>query len=168
MALDAQILLSILAHETSSGDISQTLRVTPATYSLAISDGTGANQAQVVWSESGTIPTGSSGEIDLTALADDRGTVAMTSLKAIAFKNVSAQAPISLSQPQNGAWEAGPYGTGEVGIPPGGMALFVSPTAGGWPVAAGPQIIDIANAAAFGSGLVATYDIVLIGEGTVT
>jgi hypothetical protein len=168
MALNAQILLSILAHESSSGDISQTLRATPATYSLALADGTGANQAQVVWSESGTISTGSSGEIDLTALADDRGTVTMTSLKTIAFKNVSAQAPINLDQPQSGAWETGPYGAGAVVIPPGGMALFVSPTAGGWPVAAGPQIIGMVNAAAFGSGLVAAYEIILIGEGTVT
>jgi hypothetical protein len=168
MALNAQILLSILAHESDSGDISRTLRATPTTYALALTDGTGANQAQVVWSDAGTIPVSSSNEVDLTALVDDRGTVTMTSVKAIAFKNVSSQAPIVLVQPQNAAWQTGPYGAGEVSIPPGGMALFVAPTAGGWPVAAGPQIIDITNGAAFGSGNIASYEIVLIGEGTIT
>jgi hypothetical protein len=168
MPLNAQILLSVLAHETTNGDISRTLRATPATYALALTDGTGASQAQVVWSDAGTIPTSSSGEIDLTALADDRGTIAMTSIKAIVFKNVSAQAPMSLIQPQALAWDAGPYGAGEISIPPGGMAMFVSPTAGGWPVAAGASLIDVANTAAFGSGLVASYEIILIGEGTIT
>jgi len=43
MALNAQITLSILAHETSSGDLSRTLRATPANYALSLGDGTGAN-----------------------------------------------------------------------------------------------------------------------------
>ena len=45
MALNAQIMLSILAHETSAGDMSKTLRATPATYSASLSDGTAAYQA---------------------------------------------------------------------------------------------------------------------------
>ena len=47
MALNSQINISLIAHETSSGDLSQTIRVTPASYAAALTTGTGANQAQV-------------------------------------------------------------------------------------------------------------------------
>ena len=40
MALNAQVNLSLLAHETASGDLSSTIRVTPASYAAAIGDGT--------------------------------------------------------------------------------------------------------------------------------
>ena len=71
MALSAQINLLLMAHETSSGDLSRTLRATPASYSLAIADGTGDNQAQVVWSASRTATT-SNDDLMLSALADTR------------------------------------------------------------------------------------------------
>ena len=85
MALSAQVSLSILAHETSSGDLSRTLRATPATYSVVLSDGTAAYQAQVVWSDARTL-AGSSETLNLASLADTRDgasvTVTLTAVKA--------------------------------------------------------------------------------------
>ncbi|NBW16401.1 MAG: hypothetical protein EBR82_51315 [Caulobacteraceae bacterium] len=71
MALNAQIMLSILVHETSAGDLSRTLRATPASYSAVLSDGTAAYQAQVVWSDSRTL-AGLSETLNLASLADTR------------------------------------------------------------------------------------------------
>lgn len=161
MALNAQILLSILAHESSSGDISQTLRATPATYSLALTDGTGANQAQVVWSDSRTATTSTS-TIDLGSLQDDRGTVAMSAIKALYVRNTGAA---SMNW-NGGSWATGPLsapGDCAVSVPAGGAMLFVAPTAAGYPVTGSPNTIDVDTFS--GS---TTYDIILIGEGTVT
>jgi hypothetical protein len=161
MALNAQILLSILAHESDAGDISQTLRATPATYALALSDGTGAGQAQVVWSDSRTATTASD-SINLNSLQDDRGTVAMTAVKALYMRNSGA----ATMNWNGGSWLTGPFSSPDdsiVSIPAGGAMLFVAPTAAGYPVTGSPNTIDVD---AFSGST--TYDIILIGEGTIT
>jgi hypothetical protein len=161
MPLNAQILLSVLAHETANGDISRTLRATPATYALALTDGTGENQAQVVWSDSRTASQFTS-TIDLEALQDDRGTVSMTAIKALYVRNTGAVAV----NWNGGSWVGGPLSAPSdclVSIPAGGAMLFVAPTAGGYPVTGSPNTIDVDTPS--GS---TTYDIILIGEGTVT
>lgn len=161
MALDAQILLSILAHETSSGDISRTLRATPASYSLILGNGTGANQAQVVWSDARTATT-TPGSLDLASLTDDRGTVSFTAIKAMYLRNSGS---VTLNW-NGGSWVNGPLsspGDCVLFIPAGGCAVFVAPTAGGYAVAGSPQTMAFDTPS--GS---TTYEIVLIGEGTVT
>ena len=150
MALNAQILLSILAHETSSGDISQTLRATPATYSLGLSDGTGAGQAQVVWSDARTL-AGASETLDSAALTDDRGSINLSALKAVYIRNAST---VTLT-----ATPATPAAFGGTHhIRSGGVAVAVAGDATG--MAGGT--LTVAGSAG------AAYDIILIGEGTVT
>ena len=173
MALDAQILLSILAHETTSGDISRTLRATPASYSLSLSDGTGANQAQVVWSDARTIGAGGYEDLDLQALTDDRGTVAFTALKLIYVKNTSGSGNLLLgtlfdlpyTQP-SARFVHAPLSSDGLGagyqVKPGGAIVISDPGAIGYQVNISAKNFRISGA----SG--ATYDIVLIGEGTVT
>jgi hypothetical protein len=151
MPLNAQILLSVLAHETDSGDISRTLRATPATYSLSLADGTGENQAQVVWSDSRTL-SGASETLNASSLTDDRGTVALSALKAVYVRNASTA---TLTVTPSGS--AAAFG-GTHHVRPGGVAVAVAPDATG--MAAGEAVV------AGSAG--ATYDIILIGEGTVT
>lgn len=161
MPLNAQILLSILAHESTSGDISQTLRVTPATYALSLGDGTGANQAQVAWSDARTIAAAGSSTIDLAAAADDRGVVVFSAIKLIYVRNTGAN-EIALS---DGTWGGSPFddiSASPFTIQPDAAFLLASPTAAGYAVGGGDQTI------VFSSTLGGTYDIVLIGEGTIT
>jgi hypothetical protein len=163
MALNAQILVSILAHESSGDGIAQTLRATPATYALALTDGTGANQAQLVWSSSETVGGNSSSEYDLTDLGDDRGSIAFAAVKLI---YVRSDETLAFGPAVADSWSTGPVSAGgTVSLPKGGVLLLVNPTAPGWAVSsATSQFISLFNA----SGQAATYDIVLIGEGTVT
>lgn len=162
MALTAQIALSILAHETSSGDLSRTLRATPANYALTLTDGTGANQAQVVWSDSRTATT-SNDDINLTSLADTRDgaavAVAFTQVKLVYVRNTHATANLRIGGVAGLGVFAGLPVTVALTLPPGGGYLFTAPTAAG--VVAGTARF----AAETGS---CTYDVVLIGEGTVT
>ena len=166
MSLDAQILLSILAHESSSEDISRTLRVTPASYSLSLGNGTGANQAQVVWSDSRTLSSAET--LSLNNLTDDRGTVAFSSIKLLFLRNTGAADVVvstdATGEPEN--WSSGPAKGGTpdaVTVPPGGAWIATNPSASGWAVGSADD---------YAIGLVAdaatSYDIILIGEGTVT
>jgi len=167
MALDAQILLSILAHETASGDISRTLRATPATYSLTLSDGTGENQAQVAWSDARTIG-GAPDDIDLTALSDDRGAIAFSAIKAAYVRNthdsqqIDIVAGVGIANSWAGFGYADEEGSSSLPIAPGGCAFIANPSASGVSVSSSQRILRI------NSGLGVTYEIILIGEGTIT
>jgi len=160
MALSAQIALSIIAHETTSGDLSSQMRVTPSTFAMMLADGTGANQAQVAWSDSYAWTDGTSVPYLLYGLPDDRGTLALSALKVLYIKNKGttpilvnvtsfATAPI-----QNG---------GKVEVQGGGAAVFIAPTAGGWAVG-GASSMTISRATESSS---ADFDITFIGEGTI-
>ena len=164
MALAAQIQLSILAHETSSGDISRTLRATPANYALTLTNGTGANQAQVVWSDSGTVSDTQENELILDAATDDRGAVAFSSLKLIYFKNTG---PVALRLFPNADWTgSSPIdGGGWLEVPAGGVFLITDSADLGWSVGSGAGLV-VQNAS--NQNQQGAYDIVLIGEGTVT
>jgi hypothetical protein len=151
MPLNAQIMLSIIAHETAAGDFSRTLRATTGSYAATLTDGTGANQAQVVWSDSRTVPSNDTDPLDPLALIDDRGTVSMTSIKTIYVRNTGTV----LLYFQFGE------GIFTESLTPPGAVLFASRTdAAGWSPG-GLSVLNTGNA-------VGSYDIVLIGEGTVT
>jgi hypothetical protein len=168
MALNAQILLSILAHEADAGDISQTLRATPATYALALTDGTGANQAQVVWSDAQELNASGTTNIELPSATDDRGTVVFSAIKAVYIRNTGTTT-ISwrgLALPEK--WTTGPLQVAEgdgVHIPAAGVLLLTNPSDSGWTVAAGDDQIEIVNES---GSAPASFEIVLIGEGTIT
>jgi hypothetical protein len=160
VALNAQLTLSILAHESSAGDLSRTLRATPVSYALSLGDGTGANQAQVAWSDSRSIGT-TPEDLDLRSLSDTRDgaavAVAFTAIKAVYVRNTHATASLVVG---GGSFS----GLGSLAIPPGGVYFVTAPSDGGFTV--NPAAAVNARFAA-ASGTV-TYDIVFIGEGTVT
>jgi hypothetical protein len=162
MPLSAQVLLSMVAHESSSGDLSRQMRVTPATYAVAFSDGTGANQAQVAFSASATVQDNGDEVYAFSGFADDRGTIAMAALKAVYFKNTGT---VELELGRAGDWYSGPF-VAERGVlvPPGGAVALVAPGAAGWSTAGTTAGIAVFNA----TETAGSYEIVLIGEGTVS
>jgi len=159
MALNAQILLSILAHESDNGDISQSLRATPATYALALTDGTGANQAQVVWSDAGTA-TLAGVTLSLTALPTviegAAATVNLSSgMKCIYLRNKGIQSIAISSANVSGLPSSG------LSVRAGGAMVLVATTPSSYAATSlGPSITLAGNDV--------DYDIILIGEGTVT
>lgn len=154
MSLSAQIALSLIAHETSSEDLARQTRVTPVSYATAVGNGPGANQAQVAWSDSRTL-SGTTETLTLSGLADTRDgvavTVSFTALKAVYIKNTHASLPLTASP-------AGLATNSKYVIAPGGAAVHITPTA------AGDAYTSIVIAGTAGG----TYDIVLIGNGSVS
>jgi hypothetical protein len=161
MPLNAQIMLSILAHETSTGDLSKTLRATPASYALTLTDGTGANQAQIVWSFSGAFD----GEYffggeDFTDFTDSRGNVNFSAIKTIYIKNTGATPFSTMSKID---WETGPNvtpGSGGIEVKPGAVLFMCRSDATGWSTAGGYLGVS--------SDTNGSCELVLIGEGTIT
>lgn len=151
MALNAQINLTLVAHESSEGDLSSTLRATPVQHAVTLSDGTGENQAQVAWSGARTL-SGGTDTLNLTSLNDLRAgataTVTMTAVKAVYVRN-SGTASLSFA--------GGPFPSGGQTVAAGAVAIQVDPSQAGM-TAGGVTVTG-------SSGL--TYDILLIGEGSV-
>lgn len=167
MTLNANILLSILTGETDSGDHAKDVRTTKVEYFKELADGTGANQAQVAWSDSRVVAPGGYDNVNLRSLADDRGSISITAVKAWFIRNTG---PVSFSFGAYGTIQEtyslpiGEEGTGIATSPPGGVAFFMNPTAAGWPTNS-----PTANFVVYNNSLQnVTYDIVFIGEGTVT
>jgi hypothetical protein len=161
MPLNAQVAVSVVAHETAVGDLSRTVRVTPATYAMLFTDGTAANQAQVVWSKTGTAGAAGTADFALGSLADTRDgaavTVAFSAVKVVYVRNTATSGNLLVGGLSPGF--AGFPVSGTVAIAPGGVYCVVSPSDSGF-AAATARLASSAGSVA--------YEVMFIGEGTVT
>lgn len=157
MSLSAEILCRIVGIETDTADISKNTRVTKADYFRALSDGTSANQAQVIYSDA-RVCAGTD-TFQLSSLPDTRDgaavTISFTAVKVLYVRNTHATNNLVISGSL-------PLGSTPVTVNAGGMVLLVNPT-------------DTGNTAGFG-GLLShfvtatagtTYEIVIVGEGSI-
>jgi hypothetical protein len=153
MALNAQIAFSVVAHESSVADISRAMRVTSASYAVALTDGSGAGQAQVAWSDSRTLG-GSADSLNPAALSDTRDgasvTVALTAIKTVYVKNSHASNTLTVASSTLSS-------AGSISLEPGSCLSLSVVTAAGKT----PATFTVSGA----SGT--TYDIVLVGNGSV-
>jgi hypothetical protein len=151
VSLSAEVFFSIVAVETDTADIARNSRVTRADYFQALTEGTAANQAQIVWSDSRV--SGGTDTLQLNNLSDTRDgasvSVVFSAVKAIYVRNTSAST-LALSFSIVGVGQA-------CNVSAGGVFCLVDPTS------IGSLISTLVVASAVG----ATYDIVLIGEGTI-
>ena len=163
MGLTAQVLMSITAQEATSSNLATTMRTTPASYALMLTEGTGANQAQIAWSDVDTIDGNTGKELIVQALNDERGVVNLSTVKAIYIRNKSPTAVLGVSA-SNWSTLSPTLVPFNHRIQPGGALLVTNPGAGGWTTGASSSLSLIGGAT---EGTV-NYDLVLIGEGTIT
>jgi hypothetical protein len=131
-------------------------------YSLSITNGTGASQANQLWHDTRTVLTGATDSLDLAGVLTNgiRQTVTFASIKLVLVKAAAANSTIiSVTRPAaNGvpifsaAGDAAPLG-------PNGVFLWSSPVSGVTVTASTGDLLDIVNAA----GASATYDIFIVG-----
>ena len=162
MPLNAQILMSIVAQESSSSSMATTMRTTPASYALAMTDGTGANQAQIAWSDAGTVDGDAGKGLIVQALNDERGVVNLSTVKAIYIRNKSPTDVLGVSA-SNWSTLSPTLVPFNHRIQPGGAMLVTNPGAGGWTTGASSSLSIIVG----GTEGTVNYDLVLIGEGTI-
>lgn len=147
MSLAAEIFCRIVGIETDTADVAKNTRVTQAEHFLALGDGTGAKEAQVIYSDNAT--SGGTDTYQLNALGDTRDgasvTVVFTAMKVLYIHNTHATNTLTLTGSYAGS------------VPPGGILLATNPTA------AGTTATSLFVTSAAGT----TYRIVLVGEGSI-
>lgn len=165
MDISAQIVVQLSASETESGSISNLSKSTSVRDAITLTTGTGANQAQVAFSAAKTITANSSQVLDLADLDDSRGALAFTAIKILYIKNTGT---VPIKWIGYGDWNTGPQklpDDSELEIPAGGLYLATNPSAAGWSVGASAEYLTLENQHA---STPATYDVVMIGEGSIT
>ena len=144
------------------GSVAQDLKYAA---SHSFTDGTGANQAQKLFTDQRTLAASANESLDLSGVLTDvfGATLAFTKIKAILVKAADGNTnDVVLGGAASNAW-IGPFGasTHTVAVKPGGTVMFVAPDANGYAVTAGTgDLLKVANSAA---GSAVTYDIVLVG-----
>ena len=131
----------------------------------AFTDGSGADQAQKLFSDTRTLTASATESLDLAGgLTDVFGaTLTLTKVKALLIKAAAGNTnDVVVGGAASNQWAA-PFGdvSDTVKVKPGGTLLLIAPDATGYAVTAGTgDILKVANSA--GSTSV-SYDIVIVG-----
>lgn len=156
----------IAAQGTKVTGLTQSLDPLAQSYSLDLTDGTGASQANQQWHASRTLGAGASETLDLAgSLTDAFGnTVTLARVKAILIKNTSNNAAgvLTVGGAGSNPW-ASLFGdvSDTIKIRPGGFFLLACSDATGYAVTAGTgDRLQLSNG---DSGNPLTYEIVVVG-----
>jgi hypothetical protein len=167
MSLQAKIAVLISAVLAGSADLG-TLKQELTNYgpSFNFADGSGANQANKLWSDTRTINASSNEAIDLAGVLTDAfgAGVSFTKVRALLVKASAANVNDVLVGGAAANQFLSMFGdaTDVVKVKPGGCMLLVAPDANGYAAAAGTaDQLKIANS---GAGTGVTYDILIIGS----
>jgi hypothetical protein len=169
MPLTAKVQLRVEATQLGANALAAQKFTPVVAATLALANGTGVNQADLVYAAERSVASATNDDIDVYGvLADAFGaTLNIAEIVAIAIVNVAADGVANTTALTIGAGTnpfAGIWGTAgdQIVIPPGGMFLIAAGGAAGLgPAAAGStDILRVANA----SGAVAEYQIIIIGR----
>lgn len=131
---------------------------------LALTEGTGANQADKIFADRRTLAASATENLDLAGVLPDPfgATLTFVTVKAIVVKASAANTNDLVIGAAGSNPFTGPLGgtSPTISVRPGGMVVLAAP-ATGWTVTAGTgDILKVTNG---GSGTGVTYDIIIIG-----
>ncbi len=165
MPLTTKAVLDVQATQTSALDLGSASVALPFTRQFVWASGTGANQADQMWSDERTLTASSTEDLDLTgtALQNPFGVnIAFARIKGVIVYALPANTNnVVVGNVTNGI--VGWFGaaTQSISVRPGGMFAIFAPDATAYTVTAGTaDLLHIANS---GAGTSVTYDIVIIG-----
>jgi len=171
MALQTAVSLTLSALRAVPMSGSRAEEAHSKSFSANWPDGAGAGAADQVWSDDRSLAVGTETH-DLQSLTqlDDNGAtlrsaISFDGVKALHVKNNSATGTLTLGGAGANDWDGAgtPFqvATGKIDIQPGGVFLWLAPTAGGGAVAAGAKDLLV-------EATVATveYEIVVVGLAT--
>lgn len=164
MSLTSRVAVTFTARQVVTLDLSSAESVLNSAPFLDFANGTGANQADVVWSDTRSLGPSASEDLDLIGggLTDPFGVAfAPARIKAILISSAKANLnDMTLFGDALGPAFLNTAAT-TITLAPGGVFLLTDPSAAGYPVGAGAtDIVQIANAA--GTNTI-SYSIVILG-----
>ncbi len=165
MSLTATLVAKISADLTNPQDLSTPMDSLLESIILAFTNGTGANQANMLWHDQRTITASATDSLDLAGgLTNAFGAVqTFARVKGILIKAAAANAnDVHIAVPATNGFITWAGAAGDlVKVQPGGLFLLAAPGATGYAVTGGTgDMLDIING---GGGSSVIYDIVLIG-----
>lgn len=163
-SLSAKVGISVSATYTNTIDVGAPSYAPAYSPSWAFTDGTGADQAKVVFTDTRTLSASATENLDLAGgLTDVFGTaITFTKIKAISVVAASANTNnVVVGGAATNTFLLFSDATDKVPILPGGGFFYVAPNATGVAVTAGTgDILLVANSA---GGTSVTYTITIIG-----
>lgn len=166
MPLDTRVSATVLATATSALDLLAVTAPLNVAKNVVLSNGTGANQADKMFTDQRTLTASSTEDLDLAGTLTDSFGVAITfaRIKLIMISAASANTNNVLvgGAASNGFLNWVSDATDKVVVRPGGLLLLAAPDATAYAVTATTgDLLRIGNSS---SGTSVTYDIVLIGS----
>ncbi|KAF0129254.1 MAG: hypothetical protein FD152_2211 [Xanthobacteraceae bacterium] len=165
MGAQLDIAVQILGSYTGSNDIAAVTAAFSKRKALGFTPGTGAGQADKVFSDTRSIPASSNDDLDLTSLTDPLGAaLAFAGVKAIYIEAAAANINEVVVGGHDTAAFLGPFAdaSDKVKLKAGEVLLVTNRTAAGWAVTA--TTADILRIANGGSGSAVGYSIILVGD----
>lgn len=169
MSLTAKIAVALEVTLTKALDLGNARDPLRISKILNLTNGTGAGKAQQVFHDQRTLEGGASEDLDLSGGFDNAfgESVSFTDIKALYIEAASTNTDDLLVGGATANGFATMFGesTDKLVLKPGGAVLLFAPGADGYAVTADTgDLLKVADGGAGG----ATYDIVVIGEGTVS
>jgi hypothetical protein len=152
----------LLTKDSDLGSLTYTLNYA---YSKAMTNGTGADQANMVWTDTRTISASGTDDLDLAGVLTDAfgATITFTKIKGMIVVAASGNTNDVVVGGDASAALVNWVGNANdvVNVKPGGLFAAVAPNSAGYAVTATTgDILQIANSS---SSTSVTYDIILIG-----
>lgn len=163
MPLTLSVKAGLRGTQTSVLDLATAELPVDVQAAITLANGTGANQADRIFTDTRTVTTGATDSLDVAgSLTDAFGaTITMARIKAILIRAASGNTTdLQLTRPASNGVPLFAAASDAIVIRPGGCLLWCAPDATGIAVTAGTgDLINVVN----GSGASATYDIVIVG-----
>lgn len=167
MAISGAISLAVNVKQTAARDLGKAADTAALSAALNLTNGTGASQADRVFSDTRTLAASATEDLDLvgTGLIDAYGTATtFVKVSAVIIKAADANTNSVVVGAGTNPWTGLLNTTGTVTLRPGAWAAFAvgSADASGYTTTATTgDILKVANS---GAGTSVSYDIVVIGK----
>jgi hypothetical protein len=163
MTVSTKIRIGILAKQLEPADLSTPEDSLELAIEKILGDGTGSDQADLLFHDRRTLADSASESLVLTGTLKDKfdQVLSFLSVKAFVLRNLSTTQSLTVGNGANpwASWLGSPTSTAVV--PPGGLLFLVS-TGAGFPVTpATGDVLKIANGAL---GTSTDFDLVLLGS----
>ena len=166
MALTGKLSYLLHAALSSTRDLGAASVMESLSYSQAITDGDGANQAERVWGDTRALAISTAEELDLAGgLTDGLGnTIVFNEIRALGIQAAASNgSTLTVGGAAANAWEAWCAGSGDaVKLVPGGSLILIAPNADGYAVAAGTG--DLLKVGNDDGAAAASYSIFILGS----
>lgn len=164
MPLTSTVKLAVGAKLTSALDLGTATAPALKEFALTLANGTGANQADLVWSDRRTLAASATEDLDLagTLAGPLGGTLTFARVKALLVTAASGNTNnVRVTRPAANGLPLFLAASDGLDVRPGGAFLWVAPDATGVAVTAGTgDLLTVTNSAGT-TGV--TYDVVVLG-----